>query len=144
MTESQLVDAVPGGEHYPRATQITPANVHALEQAWVYRTGDMREMGRGTLDGVEVDLAEGLGDFAPQDYSVTSPPAILRDLLITGAMVLDRTHDHMPSGVVRADERQFVVIAAGGHFGMPQEPKGDYLIAFALPRNGGEATRHKP
>jgi len=28
------------------------------------------------------------------------------------------------------------VIAAGGHFGMPQEPKGDYLIAFALPRKG--------
>jgi len=199
--------AAPGGGHYSHATQITPDNVHALEQAWVYRTGDMREMGRGTLDGVEVDnvpgsswqltplvigdtlygcsalnrmfaldaatgrekwshdphvdasddmlvncrgvsswqtstptgkacdhrilmgtldarliavdaqtgepcadfghagevdLAQGLGDFAPQDYSVTSPPAVLGDLVITGAMVLDRTHDHMPSGVVRA------------------------------------------
>ena len=37
----------------------------------------------------------------------------------------------------RRDQRQFVVIAAGGHFGMPQEPTGDYLIAFALPARQG-------
>ena len=43
-----------------------------------------------------------------------------------------------------ADERQFVVIAAGGHFGMPQEPKGDYLAAFALPRKGDAATGSGP
>ena len=36
-----------------------------------------------------------------------------------------------------ADQRQYVVIAAGGHFGMPQEPRGDYLIAFALPPRTG-------
>jgi quinoprotein glucose dehydrogenase len=35
------------------------------------------------------------------------------------------------------DQRQYVVIAAGGHFGMPQEPRGDYLIAFALPSEAG-------
>ena len=33
-------------------------------------------------------------------------------------------------------QRQYVVIAAGGHFGMPQESRGDYLIAFALPQKG--------
>ena len=31
-----------------------------------------------------------------------------------------------------ADQKQYVVIAVGGHWGMPQEPVGDYLIAFAL------------
>jgi glucose dehydrogenase len=25
------------------------------------------------------------------------------------------------------------VIAAGGHWGVPERPAGDYLIAFALP-----------
>ena len=199
--------AAPGGGHYSAADQITRDNVHALEQAWVYRSGDMREPGpgeiggqkmpmlpgsswqmtpilvgdtlygcsafnrlfaldpstgtekwsydpgvdvsqeimvncrgvsswqaetptgaacdhriiMGTLDGRlvavdardgkpcadfggkgQVSLHEGLGEFAEQEYSVTSPPAILGDRIITGAMVLDRTHNHMPSGVVRA------------------------------------------
>jgi len=199
--------AAAGGGHYSPATQITRDNVHALQQAWVYRSGDKREMGPGQIDGIavdkmpgsswqmtplvigdtlygcsalnrmfaldaatgaekwsydphvdasqdmlvncrgvsswqakqpsgqacdhrilmgtldarliavdaatgkpcedfgehgQVDLSPGLGKFSAQDYSVTSPPAILDGLVITGAMVLDRTHDHMPSGVVRA------------------------------------------
>ena len=32
-----------------------------------------------------------------------------------------------------ASRRQFIVIAAGGHFGMRTTP-GDYIIAFALPK----------
>jgi quinoprotein glucose dehydrogenase len=31
------------------------------------------------------------------------------------------------------DGRQYVVIAAGGHWGVPERPAGEYLIAFALP-----------
>ncbi len=50
----------------------------------------------------QVSLAEGLGDFAEHEYAVTSPPAIVGDRLVTGAMVLDRVHNNMPSGVVRA------------------------------------------
>lgn len=50
----------------------------------------------------EVDLHAGLGAFEVYEYSVTSPPAVLGDRVIIGALVLDRTHDHMPSGVVRA------------------------------------------
>ena len=61
-------------------------------------------------DNGSVDLGPGLGEFSPQDYSVTSPPAILDDLVITGAMVLDRTHDHMPSGVVRASSETMCFI----------------------------------
>ena len=33
---------------------------------------------------------------------------------------------------LRADGRQYVVVAAGGH-GLPRQPPGDALIAFALP-----------
>jgi len=207
VAEWNAYGGAPGGGHYSAAEQITRDNVHVLQQAWVYRTGDKREAGKGMLDGVavdnvpgsswqltplvvgdtlygcsalnrmfaldaatgeekwsydpgvdtsqdmlvncrgvsswrsatptgaacdhrifmgtldarliavdaktgkacedfgergQVDLSAGLGRFSPQDYSVTSPPAILDDLVITGAMVLDRTHDHMPSGVVRA------------------------------------------
>jgi len=31
------------------------------------------------------------------------------------------------------DGRQYVVIAAGGHWGIPERPTGDHLVAFALP-----------
>ena len=37
-----------------------------------------------------VDLREGVGDLKPGEYGVTSPPVVLRDRLVTGAMVLDR------------------------------------------------------
>jgi quinoprotein glucose dehydrogenase len=50
----------------------------------------------------QVNLREGLGEFAEQEYSVTSPPAIVNDRIVTGAQVLDRVHNHMPGGVVRA------------------------------------------
>ena len=29
-----------GGGHYSKASEITPENVHLLEQAWVHRSGD--------------------------------------------------------------------------------------------------------
>ena len=199
----------PGGGHYSAATQITPQNVHRLERAWVYRSGDVRQAGEyqisypngeslpnlssgwqltpllvdgtiygcsafnrmfaldpatgtekwsfdpqvdisrevlvncrgvsswqaggdatgqcshrifmGTMDSRliavdardgkpcldfgnngEVDLTRGIGDHAEYEYSSHSPPAVLGDRVIIGAMVLDRVHNNMPSGVVRA------------------------------------------
>ena len=50
----------------------------------------------------EVDVSHGLSKHAPHEYSITSPPAILNDLAITGAMVLDNISLDVPSGVVRA------------------------------------------
>jgi quinoprotein glucose dehydrogenase len=35
--------ATPGGTHFSRASQITPENVHRLEQVWQHRSGDIRE-----------------------------------------------------------------------------------------------------
>ena len=49
-----------------------------------------------------VDLTHGLSEHAAYEYSVTSPPAILGDLAITGSMVLDNVRLDVPSGVVRA------------------------------------------
>jgi quinoprotein glucose dehydrogenase len=194
--------ATPGGTHFSAASEITPGNVHLLEQAWVHRSGDIREAsgeqgedgwlpqsslqvtpivvdgglyyctpfnrvfaldaatgeqrwvfdpeldtgqdllmncrgvsswqsGRegfcehriftGTLDARlialdaatgkpcpdfgengEVDTSHRLSQHDPVEYSITSPPAILGDLVITGAMVLDNVRTDAPAGVVRA------------------------------------------
>jgi len=103
VTEWPACGAVPGGGHYSAATQITRDNVHALQQASVYRSGDMREMGPGTLDA--------------------------RPIAVDAVRLRARRQDHPRAG-------------AGVHFGMPQEPKGDCLIGFALPaREGSQQAR---
>ncbi|MGZ5009841.1 MAG: outer membrane protein assembly factor BamB family protein [Methylobacter sp.] len=50
----------------------------------------------------EVNLKAGLGELSEYEYSTTSPPAILGDKIIIGAMVLDKLQRNMPGGVVRA------------------------------------------
>ena len=49
-----------------------------------------------------VDLRGGIGDVIPGEYGVTSPPLVVGDRVITGAMVLDNRRVDMPGGVVRA------------------------------------------
>ncbi len=49
-----------------------------------------------------VDLRAGIGDTRPGEYGVTSPPLILGDRIVTGAMVLDSIRVDAPGGVVRA------------------------------------------
>jgi len=53
-------------------------------------------------DGGEIDLKKGLGEATASDYSIISPPAIAGDRVITGSMHMDRQHNDLPSGVVRA------------------------------------------
>jgi len=50
----------------------------------------------------EIDLRPGLGEVRKGDYGVTSPPLILGDRIITGAMVIDDTRVDVPGGAVRA------------------------------------------
>jgi quinoprotein glucose dehydrogenase len=50
----------------------------------------------------EVDLSAGLTPHGPREYSVTSPPAILGDAVIVGALVADSFRKGVPAGVVRA------------------------------------------
>ena len=50
----------------------------------------------------EINLREGLGPHTPGDYMLNTPPAILGNLLITGAAIADNVSTDVPSGVVRA------------------------------------------
>lgn len=50
----------------------------------------------------EIDLKPELGKQAAREYAITSPPAIIDDLLVTGALVLDAWDVGVPAGVVRA------------------------------------------
>ena len=50
----------------------------------------------------EVDVTNRISKHQPIEYSITSPPAILNDTVITGSMVLDNQRTDAPSGVVRA------------------------------------------
>ena len=49
----------------------------------------------------KIDLAEGIGERQPGEYGVTSPPAIVDGVLVTGSMVLDNRRTDSPGGVVR-------------------------------------------
>jgi quinoprotein glucose dehydrogenase len=63
------------------------------------RTGEpCRDFG----DGGAIDLRAGLGEVRPGEYGVTSPPVIVGDRIVTGAMVLDDVRVDVPGGVVRA------------------------------------------
>ena len=53
-------------------------------------------------NGGTVDLNVGLTPHGSKEYSVTSPPAILGDTVIVGALVADSFHKGAPAGVVRA------------------------------------------
>jgi len=57
---------------------------------------------QGFGEGGVVDLRAGIGDTRPGEYGVTSPPLILGDRIVTGAMVLDSIRVDAPGGVVRA------------------------------------------
>ena len=49
-----------------------------------------------------VALREGIGDAPPWEYYPTSPPLVMGDLAILGALVADQLKVDAPSGVVRA------------------------------------------
>lgn len=49
-----------------------------------------------------VDLRVGLGDVAPGEMYMTSPPTVVGDVVVTGAMVRDNVRSDAPGGVIRA------------------------------------------
>jgi quinoprotein glucose dehydrogenase len=48
-----------------------------------------------------VSLLEGIGDTAPGFYAPTSPPTLVRDVLVVGSQVSDGQTREAPSGVIR-------------------------------------------
>lgn len=51
--------------------------------------------------GGSVDITEGMGDTPPGMVSITSPPVIVRGVIVTGHQVLDGQRRMAPSGVVQ-------------------------------------------
>ncbi len=71
------------------------ARLIALDAETGKRCADFGENG-------EVDVTHRISKHDPIEYSITSPPAILKDMAITGSLVLDNQRTDAPSGVVRA------------------------------------------
>lgn len=49
-----------------------------------------------------VELREGIGEAPPWEYHPTSPPQVIRDKVIVGALIADNVRIDAPGGVVRA------------------------------------------
>ncbi len=52
-------------------------------------------------DGGIVNLMDGMGDYPPGFYAPTSPPTLVRDVLVVGSQVSDGHTLEAPSGVIR-------------------------------------------
>jgi len=53
-------------------------------------------------EGGRVALREGIGEAEPWEYYPTSPPIVVRDVVVIGALVADNLRTDAPAGVVRA------------------------------------------
>ena len=71
------------------------ARIIALDGATGKRCADF------AADG-QIELTAGIGEHEERAYSITSPPAIIGDTLVTGAFVIDAWDIGVPAGVVRA------------------------------------------
>ena len=91
--------AVPGAD--PRAvcaTRIIEGTLDARLIAVDARTGRLCP---GFGNGGEVDITVGMGSVIPGMVSITSPPTIVRGVIVTGHQVLDGERNDAPSGVVQ-------------------------------------------
>ncbi len=69
----------------------------------------------------EVDLWQGIGERVPGWYAVTSPPAIVRGVVVTGAQVKDGQAEDAPSGVVRGFDAVTGDLAWAWDLGAPEQ-----------------------
>jgi quinoprotein glucose dehydrogenase len=79
-------------------------------------------------EGGRVALREGIGDAEPWEYYPTSPPIVVGDVVVVGALVADNVRTDAPSGVVRGfDARSGALrwawdpVPPGWRFGTPGE-----------------------
>jgi quinoprotein glucose dehydrogenase len=73
----------------------------------------------------EVNLNGDLTEHASAEYSITSAPAIIGNLVITGAFVLDSNRPGVPSGVVRAYDIRTGEFVWGWNPVHPDQPQKD-------------------
>ena len=102
----------PLGSRFSPLAQITKDNVAQLTVAWTYRTNATS----GELRGF---------DHVLRAFDVVTGKELWKGPLPGGARATPMTYQLSPHG------RQFVVIAVGGG---DDWGKGDYVVAFALPR----------
>ncbi|MDI6025202.1 membrane-bound PQQ-dependent dehydrogenase, glucose/quinate/shikimate family [Corticibacterium sp. UT-5YL-CI-8] len=80
------------------ATRIVNLTHDARMIALDTETGQLcPNFGKGGI----VNLLEGIGDTAPGFYAPTSPPTLVRDVLVVGSQVSDGQTRKAPSGVIR-------------------------------------------
>jgi quinoprotein glucose dehydrogenase len=91
-----LDDQVADGE--PCREKIYMGTLDARMIAIDAKTGSLCS---GFGDHGTIDLAEGIGERRPGEYGVTSPPALINGMLVTGTMVLDNIRVDAPGGVIR-------------------------------------------
>lgn len=66
-----------------------------------------------------VNLLEGIGDTAPGFYSPTSPPTVVRNIVITASQVSDGQTREAPSGVVRGYDAETGALVWAWDMGRP-------------------------
>lgn len=49
-----------------------------------------------------IDLHQGMGDVPDGEMAMTSPPVVINDLVVQGAMIMDNQRVNSPGGVIRA------------------------------------------
>ncbi|WIY53366.1 membrane-bound PQQ-dependent dehydrogenase, glucose/quinate/shikimate family [Devosia sp. YIM 151766] len=80
------------------ATRVVNLTHDARMIALDTETGQLcADFGNGGI----VNLMEGIGDSAPGFYAPTSPPTLVRDVLVVGSQVSDGQTREAPSGVIR-------------------------------------------
>ncbi len=78
----------------------------------------------------EVSLAEGQTEHEGSEYSITSAPAIVGDLVISGAFVTDSQRPDVPSGVVRAYNVRTGEFVWGWNPTHPDHPQFDEIGTY--------------
>jgi quinoprotein glucose dehydrogenase len=80
------------------ATRIIEGTLDGRLIAVDSRTGrPCEEFGRAG----QVDIKQGMGPVEPGMVSITSPPVVVRDVIVTGHQVLDGQKNDAPSGVIQ-------------------------------------------
>ncbi|CAN5753344.1 glucose/quinate/shikimate family membrane-bound PQQ-dependent dehydrogenase [soil metagenome] len=107
---------------------------------------DARDGARCTAFGEDgaIDLTRGLriAPFERQVYSMTSPPVVVKDVVVTGSSVADNSRPTLPSGEVRAYDARTGELRWSWD-PVPQDPRdpayGDWRGALAHGTGGANA-----
>lgn len=104
-TRPSYLDGPPSGNKRPAANQ-GPCAARVIEATLDARLIAVdAASGKPCADfGVngQVDTKVGLGEVNPGMASITAPPVIVRDVIVTGRQVLDNEKNTAPSGVIQA------------------------------------------